>query len=75
MYNLVQYLRSFLKGKSFKDVLEELSFYLLWKNPPECVFSLDRILNPIFENIVPKISNKMDWVAERTIDAFGEAVS
>ena len=72
---LVQYLRSFLKGKSFKDVLEELSFYLLWKDPPECVFSLDRILNPIFENIVPKISNKMGWVAEGTIDVLGEAVS
>ena len=65
VYNLVQYLRSFfLKGKGFKDVLEELSFYLLWKDPPECVFSLDRILNPIFENIVPKISNKMDWVGD-----------
>ena len=35
VYNLVQYLRSFLKGKSFKDVLEELSFYLLWKDPPD----------------------------------------
>ena len=75
VYNLVQYLRSFLKGKSFKDVLEELSFYLLWKDPPECVFSLDRILNPIFKNIVPKISNKVDWVAEGPIDVLGEAVS
>jgi len=73
--NLVQYLRSFLKGKSFKDVLEELSFYLLWKDPPECVFSLDRILNPIFENILPEVSNKINIVEEGSIAVLGKATS
>jgi len=75
VYNLVQYLRSFLKGKSFKDVLEELSFYLLWKDPPECVFSLDRILNPIFENIVPEVSNKINIIEEGSIAVLGKATS
>jgi hypothetical protein len=36
---------------SFKDTLEELSVYLLWKNPPKCVFDMGDRLNRLFGDI------------------------
>lgn len=51
IYNLLQYLRLYFDGMSFKDVLEQLSFYLLWKSPPKSVYSLAELLNRVLENI------------------------
>lgn len=60
IYNLVQYLRLFLDGMSFKDVLELLSFYLLWKKPPKSVFSFAELLNRVLGNIESGGLNKIN---------------
>jgi hypothetical protein len=45
---------------SFKDVLEELSLYLLWKNPPKCVLWFKSKLERVFTNIDFKRLNKLN---------------
>jgi hypothetical protein len=49
-YNFIQFLSLHLDGMSFKDVLEVSSAYLLWKNPPACVFEVDGVLDRAFGN-------------------------
>jgi hypothetical protein len=51
VYNFIQYLRLIRIGEGFKDTLEVLSAYLLWKKPPECVFEMEKVLNRISGNI------------------------
>jgi len=60
IYNLVQYLRLYIDGMSFKDVLELLSFYLLWKTPPKFVFSVVEPLKHMLENIESGRLNKIN---------------
>ena len=48
VYNFIQHFRLFLGKISFKDALEELSAYLLWKNPPACVLKVEKELNRVF---------------------------
>ena len=60
VYNFIQHLRLYLDGMSFKDALEELSAYLLWKSPPKCVFTVEKELNRVFGDIGFKGSDKMD---------------
>ncbi|MGB7001696.1 MAG: transposase [Halobacteriota archaeon] len=60
IYNLLQYLRLYFDGMSFKDVLEQLSFYLLWKSPPKSVYSLAEPLNRVLENIGSGRLNKIN---------------
>lgn len=47
-YNFIQLLRLHIDGMSFKDVLESSSAYLLWKNPPVCVFEVAGVLDRAF---------------------------
>jgi len=44
----------------FKDVLGELSAYLSYKNPPKCVFKMEKVLNLVFGEIGSKELDKMD---------------
>jgi hypothetical protein len=39
---------------SFKEALEELSAYLLYKSPPKCVFIVENALNQVFHKIGSK---------------------
>ena len=48
---------------------------IIMERPSGCVFSLDRILNPIFENIVPEVSNKINIVEEGAIAVLEKATS
>ena len=47
VYNFIQYVRLHLADKSFKEVFEELSFYLLWKKPPKCVSQFEKELESV----------------------------
>ena len=60
VYNFIQYLRLYLGKMSFKDVLEELSAYLSYKNPPKCVFKMEKALNLVFNEIGSKGLDKID---------------
>jgi len=51
VYNFIQYMRFYLGEMSFKDVLDELSAYLSYKNPPKCVFKMEKVLNLVFGEI------------------------
>ena len=51
VYNFIQYLRLYLGEISFKEALEELSAYLLYKNPPECVFKMEKALTRVSGDI------------------------
>jgi len=53
-------MRFYLGEMSFKDVLEELSAYLSYKNPPKCVFNMEKALNLVFGDIGSKRLDKMD---------------
>jgi len=53
-------MRFYLGEMSFKDVLEELSAYLSYKNPPKCVFKMEKALNLVFHEIGYKGLDKMD---------------
>jgi hypothetical protein len=75
VYNIVQYLRLFFDGMSFKDVLEELSAYLLWKNPPKCVFEIESELNRVFGNIGSEGLDKMNIRSMESTEVLGEVLS
>jgi hypothetical protein len=60
IHNIIQYLRLFLREMSFKDVLEELALYLLWKNPPKSVLWFKSKLERVFRNIDFKRLNKLN---------------
>jgi len=53
-------MRFYLGGMSFKDVLEELYAYLSYKNPPKCVFKMEKVLNLVLGDIGSKELDKMD---------------
>jgi hypothetical protein len=60
---------------SFKDTLEELSAYLLWKNPPECVFEMENKLNRVFGDIGSERFDKMNIGSMGSMEVLGEALS
>jgi hypothetical protein len=60
---------------SFKDALEELSAYLLWKNPPKCVFEMESKLNRVFENIGFEVSDKMNIRSMESTEVLGKVLS
>jgi len=75
---------------SFKDMLEELSAYLLYKDPPECVFEMENKLsqiedlrftnlrfeiNRVFGNIEYEGSNKMNIGLIESMEELGEVLS
>jgi len=75
VYNFIQYLRRYLADKSFKEIFEELSFYLLCKEPPKCVSQLEKELESIFGNIGSKGSNKIKTQLERTMNISGAVIA
>jgi hypothetical protein len=75
VYNIVQYLRLSFDDMSFKDALEELSAYLLWKNPPKCVFEMESKLNRVFENIGFEGSDKMNIRSMESTEVLGKVLS
>jgi len=90
VYNIVQYLRLFFNDMSFKDALEELSLYLLYKNPPRCVFKMENklsqiedlrftnlrfVINRVFGNIEYEGVDKMNIGLIENIEKLGEALS
>jgi hypothetical protein len=75
VYNIVQYLRLFFDDMSFKDALEELSAYLLWKNPPKCVFEMESELNRVFGNIGSERLDKMNIGSMESTEVLGKVLS
>lgn len=75
VHNFIQYLRLYLKDKSFKEVFEELSFYLLWKEPPKCVYQFEKEIESVFGNISSEGSNKIKTWLERTMNISGEVIA
>ena len=61
--------------KRFKDTLDELSAYLLWKNPPKCVFEMENRLNRVFENIGSEGLDKMNIGLMRSMEMLGKVLS
>ena len=60
VYNLIQYLRLYLGEISFKEALDDLSAYLMYKSPPKCVFIVENALNQVFHEIGSKWLDKID---------------
>jgi hypothetical protein len=56
-------------------VLEELSAYLLWKNPPKCVFEIESELNRVFENIGSEGLDKMNIRSMESTEVLGKVLS
>ena len=75
VYNIVQYLRLSFNDMSFKDALEELSAYLLWKNPPKCVFDMKDRLNRLFSDIGFEGLDKMNIDLVESMRELGEVLS
>jgi hypothetical protein len=67
VYNFVQHIRLYLTDMSFKDVLDELSTYLLRNHPPKCLFSLENAFEAIFGNIAHEESNKTGTILTESI--------
>ena len=75
---------------SFKDALEELSAYLLWKNPPKCVFEMqsnqrfnavkmghfhmENKLNRVFGDIGSEGLDKMNIRSMRSMEVLEEVL-
>jgi len=50
VHNIIQHIRLYfgnIKEMSFKDILNAVSMYLLWKTPPECVFEISEIVKDL----------------------------
>lgn len=60
VYNLVQCVGSELPGMSFKDVFEHLSSYLLWVDPPKCVFTVEEPFERLLRDIGYVVPDKMN---------------
>lgn len=51
IHNFIQYLRPKLDNRSFKEISDNLSLYLLWKYPPKCVFEMEKLLSNFLEDM------------------------
>jgi hypothetical protein len=60
IHNFIQSLRQKTDNMSFKDVLDNISLYLLWKYPPKCVFEMENLLNNFYENMDFKCPDKLN---------------
>ena len=67
VYNFIQFLRLHLGGMSFKDALESSSAYLLWKNPPTCVFEVAEVLDRAFGDNGYESLDKMNNTCDRRV--------
>ncbi len=70
-YNFIQFLRLNFDGMSFKDALETSSAYLLWKNPPACVFEVAEVLDRAFGDNGCERSDKMNSLCEGRMVGLG----
>lgn len=60
VYNLVQCMHSEMPDMSFKDILEHLSSYLLYVDPPKCVFAVEEPFERLLRDIGYAVPNKMN---------------
>ena len=60
VYNFVQYLRLYIPNKSFKDILDGISAYLMWKRPPKAAALMESALKEAFTNIGCDSVNEID---------------
>ena len=60
VYNFIQYLRIYLDGLRFKEVLDALSSYLLRKHPPKSLLELETAFEKMSRNIGPKVCNEIN---------------
>ena len=68
VYNLVQCVYSELPDISFKDVLEHMPSYLLYVDPPKCVFAIEEPFKSLLRDIGYAVPNKMNtWLTEAII--------
>jgi hypothetical protein len=61
VYNFIQYLRMYLDGLSFKDVLGAMSIYLLSAHPPKCLVDLETAFEKMSKNIGHKVRNGINY--------------
>ena len=50
VHNIIQHIRLHfrnIKEMRFKDTLNEVSMYLLWKTPPKCVFEIAEVVKDL----------------------------
>lgn len=59
VYNLVQCMHPKLPDISFKDVLKHLSSYLLYLEPPKCVFAVEKPFKSLLRDIGYEVPDKM----------------
>jgi hypothetical protein len=60
VYNFVRCTESQLPDMSFKDVLGYISSYLLYVDPPQCVFTIEGPFESLFRDIGYEVPNKMN---------------
>jgi hypothetical protein len=60
VYNLVQCMHSELPDINFKDVFEHLSSYLLYVDPPKCVFAVEEPFKGLLRDIGYDVPDKMN---------------
>ncbi len=60
VYNLVQCMHPDLTDTSLKDVLEHLSSYLLYADPPKCVFAAEEPFKSLLRDIGYEVPDKMN---------------
>jgi hypothetical protein len=71
VYNFIQYLRLYIPNKSFKDTLDGLSAYLLWKRPPKSAALMEDALKDAYIHIGCDSVNKMNDCLIEAILASG----
>ena len=71
--------RDLTEPKELKSYLgidgNQLSFYLFWKKPPECISQLEKELESVFIDTGSEGSNKIKTWLERTIDISGAVIA
>jgi hypothetical protein len=61
VYNFIQYLRMYLDGLSFKDVLGAMSTYLLIAHPPKSLVELETAFEKMYRNIEHTVRNGINY--------------
>ena len=72
VYNFVQYISTQLHDMSFKDVLESLSAYLIWADPPECVLIHGETFEELLKDIGYELPNRMNIELVRVLTPTNE---
>ena len=75
VYNFVQYMSSQLPDMSFKDVLESVSAYLMYVDPPKCAFTLGETFEGLLRDIGYEAPNRINTELMGAITSAGEMIS